>query len=645
MLDVKRHPNNPIVWSNRANPWEAEAAFNGCAVESGGRFHLVYRAESAPQHVGDAELRLSSVGYAASRDGRRFSGRRQLIRPEYDWERYGCEDPRLTKFRGKYYIFYTALSSFPFSPDGIRVGLAMTRDFRRVEKHPVTPFNAKAMALFPRTVGGKMAAILTANTDRPPSKIAIALFDKESDLWSADYWHDWYAHLDEHAVPLQRTANDQVELGCPPLLTDYGWLVIYSYIRNYFRGQRIFGIEAAMLDRDDPRRIICRTDRPFLIPEEDYELYGRVPNVVFPSGAVIRKGMVHLYYGAADTTCCLASFRLDDLFEEMRAASIKLQRAETNPLLEPIGNHAWEAKAVFNPGVVQAGGRIHLLYRSLAADDTSYIGYASTTDGTHLDERSSEPVYVPREKFEKKAAAGVGSGCEDPRLTLIDGRVYMTYTAYDGRNPPRIALTSIDQRDFLAKRWNWSRPQLISPPGVDDKDCAIFPRKIGGKYAVLHRLGKSVWIDFFKDLKFEGEEWLGGSILMSPRSGPWDSRKIGIGGPPIETKKGWLLLYHGISKREDRHYHVRAALLDLKNPRRVLARSKYPIFEPETPYEKNGLVANVVFPCGTAILGDDLYVYYGGADKIVGVATVKLPKMLDLLLGKVRKRPARDENC
>ena len=280
MLVVKRYQKNPIVWPNRANAWEAEAAFNGCAIESGSRVHLVYRAEAASQRVGDADVKLSSIGYAVSRNGTQFTGRRQLIQPEYDWERYGCEDPRLTKFGNKHYIFYTALSTFPFSPDGIKVGLAVTRDFHQIEKHPVTPFNAKAMALFPRPVGGKMAAILTANTDRPPSKIAIALFDKEEDIWSADYWHDWYAHLDEHVVPLLRSPNDHVELGAPPVLTKHGWLIIYSYIRNYFSGRKIFGIEAALLDRDDPRKIVHRTDRPFLVPEEEYELYGRVPNIV-----------------------------------------------------------------------------------------------------------------------------------------------------------------------------------------------------------------------------------------------------------------------------------------------------------------------------------------------------------------------------
>src|SRR5262249_30924565 len=154
--------------------------------------------------------------------------------------------------------------------------------------------------------------------------------------------------------------------------------------------------------------------------------------------------------------------------------------------------------------------------------------------------------------------------------------VHMCYTAYDGVHTPRVATTSISKKDFLAKRWGaWAEPTLISPPDVDDKDAAIFPKKINGKYAILHRLGLAVWLDFVDDLKFEGRRWLGGRVLMRPRTGPWDSRKIGIGGPPIETKKGWLLLYHGISKRENHHYHVRAALLDLKNPMKIIGRTKH----------------------------------------------------------------------
>ena len=515
MPAVKKHAANPVLWANRENSWEAEAAFNGCPVQEGGRVHLLYRAESLPQQVGNATLRISSIGHAVAKDGAHFSQRSQFLKPQEPWDRFGCEDPRVTRFEGTYVVCYTALSTYPFSADGIKIGVALTNDFKTVtERHLVTPFNAKAMALFPERVGGKIAAILTAHTDRPPAKIALAFFDTLEELWSAQFWETWHAKLDAHALALERSPNDHVEVGAPPIRTKEGWLLVYSYIRNYFSGQKLFGIEAVLLDLINPRKIIARTDKPLIIPEEDYELYGRVPQIVFPSGAFVKGDTLFIYYGAADTTCCLAMCSISLLLDEMRLAA-KLERFSQNPIITPRSDHNWEARATLNPGAVYAGGRVHLLYRALSPDGTSSLGYAASKNGFSITERLSEPVYVPREDFEKKLFAGGNSGCEDPRLTLMGQKVYMCYTAFDGRNVPRVALTSIALEDFLARRWNWKRPMLISPPGLDDKDAAIFPAKINGKFAVLHRLGVSVWIDFVDDLEALGEKkWLGGGGFL-----------------------------------------------------------------------------------------------------------------------------------
>jgi predicted GH43/DUF377 family glycosyl hydrolase len=209
----------------------------------------------------------------------------------------------------------------------------------------------------------------------------------------------------------------------------------------------------------------------------------------------------------------------------------------------------------------------------------------------------------------------------------------MLYTAFNGISDPRVALTQISLDDFLTRQWNWSRPILISPPNLSDKDAAIFPKKIKGKYAILHRLGTSIWLDLVDDLRFDGDKWLGGHIFMSPKDEMPDTEKLGISGPPIETKYGWLLLYHAVSKKtEPMTYYVSAALLDLNDPSKVIARRKVPILEPETPYELFGQVNNVVFPCGAAIIGEDLFVYYGGADSVIGVATMKIEDLLKSLL-------------
>ena len=284
---------------------------------------------------------------------------------------------------------------------------------------------------------------------------------------------------------------------------------------------------------------------------------------------------------------------------------------------------------------------MRILYRAMSDDNTSTLGYASSVDGVHITKRSEEPAYTPRESFEQKLVPGGNSGCEDPRLTQLGDTIYMCYTAFDGKDPPRVAFASIAAKDFDDHKWNWAKPVLISPPGMDDKDAALFPEKIGGKYWFLHRLGSDIWIDSVDDLDFDGTtKFLGGKILMRPRESGWDSKRIGVASPPIRTKYGWLLFYHGISRRTG-HYNVRAALLDLKDPTLVLYRTHDPLLEPETPYEKDGIVPNVVFPCGAVMMKDELYVYYGGADKVIGVATLDLASIIEGIVreAKLHDRP------
>jgi len=331
MVKVERYKCNPILRPNREHPWEALAAFNGCVVrenEKSKKYHMVYRAISYKQIYRDHYLNISSVGYAESDDGINFKGQRLFISPEFNWEIFGCEDPRITKIDDKYFIFYTGLSNFPPNAIGIKVGVAVTKDFVNVEKHPVTPFNAKAMALFPKRINGKLAALLTINTDLPPAKICIAYFDEESQIWSYKYWTEWFSSADEHVVLPPDNKNDQIELGSPPIETKYGWLVIYAYIKNYLSPPKKpgietihlpkkFGIEAILFDLKDPSKIIGRTRNSLLVPELEYELYGFVPNVIFPSGALVQNGKLYIYYGSADTTCCLATCNLDELIKEM----------------------------------------------------------------------------------------------------------------------------------------------------------------------------------------------------------------------------------------------------------------------------------------------------------------------------------------
>lgn len=640
MATLTRIPENPILSPNPDHEWEATGAFNGCVAYVDGTYHMVYRALSSTQQREGISMKVSTIGYAKSVDGVHFSETRQIIVPTEEWEKYGCEDPRITYMDGKFYIFYTALSVYPFAAYGIKLAVAITIDFQNFDKHPVTNFNAKAMGLFPEKIDGKLAALLTINTDLPPAKIALAVFDKPEDMWSDHYWTNWYDNANEKIIHLLRDGRDQVELGAPPIKTDSGWLVIYSYIKNYMSNDKIFGIEAVLLDLHDPRKVVGRTTLPMLTPEETYELQGDVPKVIFPSGALVKQDRLYVYYGAADTRVALASMHLASLLDEIRPvhnANVvpetdgnSFVRFEGNPIIKPHAEFDWEKMGTFNPAAIYEGGKFHILYRAQSTDGTSTVGYASSTDGFHIDKRLSNPIYVPREGFEQKSHPSGNSGCEDPRITKIDERIYMTYTAYDGTNPPRVALTSIPLRDFLEEKWEWTQPKLISPPGIDDKDACIVKRVKGDGYIAFHRLGDAMWIDFLRDLDFPEKKYLTGGIIAQARKDKWDNVKVGIAAPPMETEKGWLLLYHGVGQ-PGFIYKVGAMLLDYDDPKKVLGRTDKPIFEPAELYELEGVVPNVVFPCGAAIKDGVIYMYYGGADTVTGVATMPLASLLNML--------------
>jgi predicted GH43/DUF377 family glycosyl hydrolase len=347
-------------------------------------------------------------------------------------------------------------------------------------------------------------------------------------------------------------------------------------------------------------------------------------------------------------------------------SGLVLKRFEGNPILAPQPRHWWESKAVFNPGVIYESGKVHIVYRAIGDSDVSVFGYASSVNGFQIGERLSEPIYIPREPFEGAGllqstpseeevpypstedddeayvSGGGRGGCEDPRLTRIGDRIFMTYVAFDGYSPPRVALTSIPVEDFLSHRWHWKKPVLISPPGVVDKNACILPEKINSKYVIFHRIYPNILIDFVDDLDyFDGAtRFLKGEFRIRPRASSWDSRKVGGGAPPIKTNEGWLFIYHAVGNQDPGRYKIGAMLLDLKDPTRVLSRPKEPILEPRAWYESEGLKSGVIYPCGAVVIGDRLLVYYGGADKVTCLASAKLDEVLSYLVGKRRAAPA-----
>jgi len=322
----------------------------------------------------------------------------------------------------------------------------------------------------------------------------------------------------------------------------------------------------------------------------------------------------------------------------------ELRRHDENPIIQPRADRFWEMKATFNPGAIYADKRIHLLYRAIGGDDISVLGYASSGDGVTIDERLEVPAFIPLStKYSKGAiraelpktpymsGGGWNGGCEDPRLTLIDDTVYLTYTAFDGWGSIRLALSSIPVGDFLQKRWQWKKPSLISPPGEIHKNWVLFPEKINGKFAILHSISPTIAIAYVDDLnEFEDEDRVIKSRYdRSIRQGTWDSWIRGAGPPPIRTKLGWLLFYHAMDMQDPDRYKLGAMILDINEPTRILYRSQAPILEPDAYYENSGFKSGVVYSCGAVVKDGELYVYYGGADSVTCVAIANLDRFLE----------------
>lgn len=304
---------------------------------------------------------------------------------------------------------------------------------------------------------------------------------------------------------------------------------------------------------------------------------------------------------------------------------IKLKRVDENPILKPSDN-LWENLLVFNPGAIVKDNMAYLIYRATGKNDNiSRFGLATSYDGIHF-KRFNEPLYSGNGwEFET-------FGIEDPRVVCIDKTYYLSYTAVSEDleaeiNPgwrdqivkiPHIALSST--RDFK----NFVNYGIIIPNFIG-KDSSLFPRKINGKFALLYRTGDG---KTFFSMSSVVTAWQEKTFVFEQRPNSWDSFRTGIGAPPIETEKGWLLFYHGVDDKNV--YRLGIMFLDIDDPTKVLYRSPEPVFEPETDYEKYGFIPNVVFTCGAIERDGQYYVYYGAADQTIGVATIEKEKVLSL---------------
>lgn len=288
---------------------------------------------------------------------------------------------------------------------------------------------------------------------------------------------------------------------------------------------------------------------------------------------------------------------------------MRLERHPNNPILKPNPLNAWEALNVFNCGVVYHDALFHMFYRAQGVDYVSRIGYAVSADGVNFN-RLQAPVLSPQDDWETR-------GVEDPRVThMVDeGRFIMAYTAYAPRG-----ITPMFAESTNLLTWQRIGPLVT---GEDNKDHVLFPRKIGGRYASFHRRPPGIWIAYSDDLR----RWGDFAEVMGPRPALWDAKRVGAGGVPIETEHGWLIIYHAYDF--DHVYRLGVCLLDIDDPTRVIARPAPYVMEPQEPWEIKGDVPNVVFSSANPVVEGMVYVYYGGADRLIGLATAPCVDLLE----------------
>lgn len=318
----------------------------------------------------------------------------------------------------------------------------------------------------------------------------------------------------------------------------------------------------------------------------------------------------------------------------------------------------FEAEGVLNPAVIANGNGIHVFYRAVSPGNYSTIGYCKLKGPLEVEERLDVPLISREFGYESH-------GIEDPRIVKIDDLYYLTYTAYDGVNAMGALAVSKDLKHFdklglIVPKMDFDKFQeLTSFHGainekyfrynihggihkeegkevfVWDKNLIFFPRRINGKLFFLHRVRPDIQIAAVNDLQdLTKEFWeeyflnLHENILITPKY-EHEVSYLGGGCPPIETEHGWLMIYHGVHDTIQGYvYSACAALLDLENPRKEIARLPYPLFKPEFEWELVGEVNNVCFPTGAVLSGDRLYIYYGAADEQIACASLSISALI-----------------
>lgn len=322
----------------------------------------------------------------------------------------------------------------------------------------------------------------------------------------------------------------------------------------------------------------------------------------------------------------------------------------------------FENEGVLNPAVISHDGRIHLFYRAVSKGNYSSVGHCVLSDPLTVEYRFDVPVIFSQFDYEVH-------GVEDPRIVRIEDTFYLTYAAYDGVNALGAYATSNDlitwqKRGLMVPEFTYNEfnrlagsrtplnekyqrfnehEKVVEKNGrkvmLWDKNVVFFPRKIDGKFFFLHRIKPDIQVASIENLEeLNAEYWqnyfihFAENIVITPKY-LHEVSYVGGGCPPIETQLGWLVIYHGVYDTVRGYvYTACAALLDLKNPHKEVARLPYPLFEPQEDWELKGEVNNVCFPTGSVVVDDELYIYYGAADEQIAVASVSLSSLLKELM-------------
>lgn len=558
----------------------------------------------------------NSLFISVSTDGLRFKSvnkRSEIVSGSESFNTTMSKDFRISKVGKEYYLIFKNLS------ENISLNIAKSKDLLSWEKFGTLNGISETASLVPNIkIDGKYIAYFG---DR---NISVA-YSKDLINWEGQ----------KEVLNPKSNYFDAYPLQVGNVFDTKEGILVFYYVREFFREGLNYSVGIALFDKNDPTKLISRSQRPICTQELEAE-----KGELYPLGAVKFKDELFLYFGIRGKDIYVVSFgKFSDVFNGLPGRTKpRLEKHDKNPIITPVMHHLWQKDATFNPAAVHDGEKFHFIYRAMGPENTSVLGHAESENGTEITYRSDKPVYVPRKSFEipggsPKAwfmSGGGYGGCEDPRVTYIeeDKRFYLTYIAYNGADAPRVALSSISEEDFKSKNWDWMSPKIISKPHEVNKNAVIFPEKIGGKYVVMHRVFPNILVDLLDDLDFNNPRYLKGEFKIPPTADGWDSRKVGAGPPPIKTPDGWLLIYHAVDDKNDSQYKIGAMLLDLNEPWKVLYRTQQPILEPDQWYENNGFKAGVAYPCGAVLNNNRLFVYYGGADKFICVASKNIDEFL-----------------